>query len=121
MKCFKHSQLDAVGVCKHCYKAVCPECTIDTGYGVACSPQCQEELTVVKALIERNKNVQAATAKAYGRNITWLFLFAVLFVTFGLIERKDFSFSIFLIVMGALFCIGAVFSLLTSRSVLKRG
>jgi hypothetical protein len=28
MKCFNHSTVDAVGVCKHCNKGLCRECAV---------------------------------------------------------------------------------------------
>jgi hypothetical protein len=77
MKCFRHPQSDAVGACKHCFKGTCSECSKDTGVGIACSPQCEEEVRLLKAIVDRNKQAFALAAKTHGRNSALLVLFGV--------------------------------------------
>jgi hypothetical protein len=51
VKCFLHPAVEAVGTCKHCSKGTCPECAIDTGYGVACSGTCKEHVLLLASLM----------------------------------------------------------------------
>ena len=45
MKCFRHHDRDAVGVCAGCGKAVCAEtCAQDGEHGLHCSPLCADRL-----------------------------------------------------------------------------
>jgi hypothetical protein len=74
MRCFKHPQSEAVGTCKHCFKGVCAECTKDTSVGIVCSPQCEEEVLSVKALLDRSKKSYTLASKTYLRNTIWLVL-----------------------------------------------
>jgi hypothetical protein len=42
MKCYQHRINDAVGVCKSCGKAVCPDCAVDLGFAITCPGACEE-------------------------------------------------------------------------------
>lgn len=54
MKCFKHLATDAVAVCAHCGRAVCPDC-VDSSSAVriACSPACATELNRAHELLHQ--------------------------------------------------------------------
>jgi ATP-dependent protease ClpP protease subunit len=56
MRCFNHENGEAIGTCRHCNKALCKECGIDTGYGIACKGKCEKELKEVHEVIEFNKS-----------------------------------------------------------------
>jgi len=40
MKCYNHPEREAVAVCRACGKAVCQECGLETGNGIACRQSC---------------------------------------------------------------------------------
>ncbi len=44
MQCFRHKERAAIAVCRHCGKAACPDCSDDTGQGIACSTNCAAEI-----------------------------------------------------------------------------
>jgi hypothetical protein len=52
MKCFRHNNSEAIGICKNCGKGLCTFCVVDLGYGLACIDSCQD---AVKA-IHQKKN-----------------------------------------------------------------
>lgn len=56
MKCFNHEIQESVGFCKHCHKALCRECAINTNFGLTCKGQCEQEQKDVNELIEFNKS-----------------------------------------------------------------
>jgi hypothetical protein len=78
MKCFNHSESDAIGLCKHCSKGICPACAIDTGDGLACEGKCAEQVRAVNRLIANN--VKATKAFKFGR-----YLMPVFFISMGLV------------------------------------
>ena len=51
MRCFCHPENEAVGVCKNCFKGVCPECLIDVGDGLACGSPYQFEVRANNELV----------------------------------------------------------------------
>lgn len=53
MQCYRHSDSEAVAVCRHCGKAACPECSEDTGQGIACCAACATEIQNSYLLKER--------------------------------------------------------------------
>lgn len=59
MNCYRHSNVSAVGLCKTCFKAVCPDCAVDVGNGLACKGSCEEKVLELNEQWERS-------AKIYG-------------------------------------------------------
>lgn len=59
MNCYHHTSLPAIGICKTCFKALCPECAVDVGNGLACKGNCEEKVRELNELWERS-------AKIYG-------------------------------------------------------
>jgi hypothetical protein len=55
MKCFNHSESDAVAVCKACGKAICHECTTDLGHSIACKDSCVEKANLLEAIVSNAK------------------------------------------------------------------
>ena len=103
MKCFNHQTEDAVGICKACNKAVCNQCAIDTGYGLACCTECASEAADQDAIIKKNKLLLGigANKKVLPTGLIMFFFFGVVFTGFGLYlnlikGRTDF----FTIIMG---------------------
>ncbi len=68
MKCFNHPTTDAVAVCPHCGRALCPACIpAPTATRLACSSACEtallHEANVVQLLLA--KSVQSARASSF--------------------------------------------------------
>lgn len=54
MRCFYHQDKEAVATCKSCGKALCAECAVDLGKGVACRGRCEDDARNIIELVERN-------------------------------------------------------------------
>jgi hypothetical protein len=119
MRCFRHPQSEAVGTCKYCFKGVCTECAKDTGIGIVCSPQCEEEVKSLQAIVDKSKQVFPLVAKTHGRNAILLALFGVAFFVFSAIARSDSFMFPFLLSFGVIMVIGAIFSFLMARRYAK--
>jgi hypothetical protein len=57
LKCFYHPNADAVGLCKHCQRGLCPACGAERDGGLACRDRHETEVDQVTALIRRNVQV----------------------------------------------------------------
>ncbi len=55
MNCFNHTEVAAVGICKSCYKGLCPECAIELTDGIACANSCASKVEELNTAIEQNK------------------------------------------------------------------
>ena len=42
MKCFRHTGVDAVGLCMVCGKGLCPQCGVELSRSLTCAGQCAE-------------------------------------------------------------------------------
>ena len=59
MNCYRHQSLSAVGTCKTCFKALCPQCAVDVGNGLACRGECEAKVNELNQMWDRS-------AKIYG-------------------------------------------------------
>ncbi len=66
MNCFKHRELTAVGTCKICSKAVCPECVLEGDRDITCSPVCEEESGLFRQLNLRAFKLYGISEKPRG-------------------------------------------------------
>ena len=57
MHCFKHQTNPAVGLCKTCFKALCPECAVDLGNGLACRGECEQRVGELNQMWERSARI----------------------------------------------------------------
>lgn len=53
MKCFNHPTIDAVAICKNCYKALCKDCLVDLENGIACKNDCVDEVIYLNTKTNR--------------------------------------------------------------------
>lgn len=88
MKCFQHSEADAVGICANCGRGVCRECAAPIESGrLSCSKGCAEQLTVkLKISDEVNEWAKTTTmdsAKSGKLGSVFLMCFSLLMVGFA--------------------------------------
>lgn len=60
MNCFVHRSVTAVGVCKSCSKALCPECAAELKNGIACRDSCEERVNIINWIVDSNTRYAAA-------------------------------------------------------------
>ena len=66
MKCHRHHEVEAVAICVHCGKAVCPECENEgETLRITCSEACGEAAARQDVLITAVRESFAATARSY--------------------------------------------------------
>ena len=63
MRCFDHQESEAVAVCKHCGKGLCPDCLIERQGIVSCNGLCERQVAMQLYVLE--KSVQAYRGAAW--------------------------------------------------------
>ena len=58
MKCYTHHTVAAVAVCRACNRALCPDCVTEVGETCACKNRCEERVTILNAMVVRNRALQ---------------------------------------------------------------
>lgn len=110
MKCYTH-QVDSVGICKSCNKAVCCDCAIDTGRGLACSAACIKEVNDINIIMDQSKQMYGlnSDSKMLPTGIIMCFFFAFAFIGFGIYKvLANGSTNYFTFVMGLGFLFVAI-------------
>jgi hypothetical protein len=115
MKCFRHPGNEAVGICKYCGKGMCTECSRDTGVGVVCTPQCEEEVRALKAFMDGNKRVLQLTPQTHLRNSIFFALSGLAFIFFSTLHQEDPFLFLLMVVSGVIMLVGAAFFFINSR------
>lgn len=80
MHCFHHPESEAVGICSHCQKGLCPECAADLEFGLACRGRHEEQVIEMREYL--NKNLALSKKKA--NILFWPSFFVSLGLIFGL-------------------------------------
>lgn len=122
MRCFNHSTVEAVAICKNCSRGLCRECATEFPNGIACRDKCEAEVEAINLLIDRNKSTHQKTSSAYSRNAIIYLMLAVVFGIWGANEvaaRPVFGGP--MLFAAAAFAIAAFFNYSTSRQFLDSG
>ena len=115
MHCFNHP-VQAIGVCKHCQRALCKACCTDLGHGLACKDNHEAEVKHYNDLIENAKRTyESAPRTSYFLPI-FLIGMGAMFSYFGL-KR---GFDDFATIMGFGFIGFGIFSLITNLKLIKK-
>jgi len=118
MKCFNHNERDAVATCKHCFKALCADCAIDTAAGVSCRGTCEQHVSSAQELMERAKTMHEKTSKAHTTNAIFTAVTGVAFQVFGILTEIR-PLRIFLMSLGVIFIITSFFFYQRAREFRK--
>jgi hypothetical protein len=116
MKCYNHPDKDAVGICKNCNKGLCKECITEVDNGIACTSSCIEEVKLINSLINRNKQSYKTASGAHYKNAYIYCGLGIVFIIFGLTTE---GLKGFLTVVGSIFIIGAIFSVISANKYKK--
>jgi hypothetical protein len=123
MKCFYHSDRDAVAVCKSCSRGICRECCADVPPGVACRGKCEADVAALNLVIQRNKTAYQKAGAAYRRNAVATLIVGLLFLGFGMLPvlvSQDYG-AIFLAPLGCVFLLWSYFSYRSGKQICEVG
>lgn len=120
MKCYQHEEREPVGTCKHCHKAVCKDCAIDTGYGLACSESCVDEIKVLREMMGKNAQIYGigSISRMPPTGVIMYGLFGVVFTAWGIYNsiNRD-KIDIFTLILGIGFLFIGVYTFFRVRKL----
>lgn len=96
---------------------MCAACAKQSAWGFVCSPQCEEEVKMLKAMIERNRKMVPFAARNSIRSAIILFAMAAVFTGFGLVVTGPFR--IYMIAFGMIMLLGGAFAVFNSRRLAR--
>ena len=120
MNCFSHQNEPAIGICKACQKAVCVSCAIDTGRGLACSAECENEVKALNMIVDKSKQIYSigTSSRLPPTGVLMFMFFGFIFTSVGLYQyiesgRPDFI----ALTMGLGFIVFSLFSYIRNRKL----
>jgi hypothetical protein len=113
MKCYYHTDTDAVAICKNCQRALCPGCAADVN-ATACRNRCEQQVAAINEVIERSKTAYQKTSGAYARNAL---VFALMGLTLCVVGALTWPTGVVMVGLGVIMFVGAALSYGTSRKI----
>lgn len=88
MDCFYHPGKPAIGICKHCQRGLCSECSAVVDDVLACKDRHEQEVSELEQLTARNLFQSRRVGSGYMRNAIFYGLVGMLFAGFGWIQYR---------------------------------
>jgi hypothetical protein len=123
MKCFNHSTVDAVAVCKSCGRALCRDCIAEVGLSCSCRGRCESIVATENELRERGSTAYQKTSASYLRSGIFIMLLGGLFLLLGVVGlagREQSGWNYFMLVIGVLFAGMGVSNLISAKRLRQR-
>mgnify|MGYP003922110541 CR=1 FL=1 len=110
MKCFKHREENAVGLCKSCGRSLCPDCYTEVGDSLCCKGKCEEKVKILNSMIEKNSQILSTSNQAMKSAAKFSLMMGILFMGFGAwhLSNDRGSLSYFLLALGAGFVVNGI-------------
>jgi hypothetical protein len=107
MHCFVHQNAEAVGLCRQCFKAVCPACARPSKAGIACSEECEKLVSEYAQVLEATKGLQGVGSGKKGSYfllVIWMGL-GLFGISLFQMQKYGFEYAAMGLFMGAVFTI----------------
>src|SRR4249919_3607413 len=83
MKCFVHSQAEAVGTCRTCHRGLCRDCAVAEPGFIACHGACAEQARRLESLVANNLQSYRVARGNWWLAPAFFAMFALIFLYFG--------------------------------------
>jgi hypothetical protein len=117
MRCFNHTDRDAIGTCKSCSKGLCSECAADLDHGLACRGKHEQNVVSLNSMVVRASQVQATTIRAKYVTPVFTAFMGVMFLGYGYLKQ---ALAIFLLPLGLGFLVYSLVIFITNRRAYGR-
>jgi len=118
MKCFNHRELEAIAVCKHCGRALCPNCIAEVELLAACKGRCEVEVLAIVDAHQRGKTAYQKVAATTVKTAVFLGVLGLPFTILG-----AFSWGKgggFMLIMGLTFMVWSAFTFQSAKKYRNR-
>jgi len=120
MRCFYHSDQEAVGICKNCHRGICIECFQEVGDGLACKGRCEPQVEKLNTLLKLSSRSHLTVGRTYLQSAPLIGFFGICVLMMGtfMIQRAA-LFGYGIVGVGAIFILMAVQRYFFGRSYIR--
>lgn len=93
MKCYQHHNHDAIGICKTCGKALCPDCAVDQKFALTCKGACEEQAKSYFKINENARNTYSSQRRFWFLMPVFFFFLGIIFMGTGLQHAPLWNFA----------------------------
>ena len=119
MRCFNHSDREAVGSCKACAKGLCSECAVDLGHGLSCRGPHEATVESYRVVLERNTKLLNAARINGVIGPLFFIVMGLLLSVYGAISPQGLNSLSFL--LGCAFMLFGIVGFVRNRSTYSHG
>ena len=123
MKCYNHSNLEAVAVCRYCGRAICHDCTAEVGLTCSCKGRCESMVAIMNDLVDSGKSVYRNTSNLQLGYGIFILLLCVVFLApaiYRIVKGDTSEWIYFLLACGLIFGGMGIASLVSARRFRKQ-
>ncbi|MDX9865868.1 MAG: hypothetical protein RBT34_13775 [Anaerolineaceae bacterium] len=99
-------------ICKSCSKAVCHECAVDVGKGIACKGSCEEDVQMINSIVDRNTKAYSTLKSRSLFGPIFLIITGMVFVGYGLTSAYASGLSV---ILGICFVLYGVVAIIANK------
>jgi len=88
VNCYYHPDKPAIGLCKHCQRGLCSDCTAIVDDSLACKDRHETQVHELEILLQRNLLQSRRVGSNYMRNTIFYGSVGILFAAFGASQLK---------------------------------
>ena len=118
MHCYNHSLLEAVGLCRNCFKGLCRDCCKKDESSLVCGESCAQRIKDLEEMNERALSIYGigkyATKRRFSLNVMLFFCLGAFFTFWGMSDMIHYNeyfsiHNIFIVFVGFLFLFFGIF------------
>lgn len=103
VRCFRHQDREAVGICKHCQRGLCPACAALVEDVLACRDLHEDEVASLNRVAATDMIQAARVPSGYLRNAIFYAFVGAIFAALGVSQLRFLGWqAVFFVVLGAL-------------------
>ena len=118
MRCYNHSEIEAVGICRACGKGLCTACAVDLGIGLSCRGEHEKRVAANDALVSRAAQVQDTAGRAKYALPAFFGFSGLVIGGYGLMQHGT---DRFLALLGGGFIVFGAFLFVINRKAYRTG
>jgi hypothetical protein len=119
MRCFRHQEREAIGICKHCQRGLCPDCAALVDSVLACRDLHEAQVAALNRATAIDAIQSGRVRSGYVRNAIFYGLVGAIFAALGISQLRFLGLqAAFFIVVGGLLLYAASANYLESRRFL---
>lgn len=109
MRCFNHRDREGLAICKHCGKALCGDCLVESPAGVSCRGECESKVRTLERIFQQANATGTRQKKGFRFGGVLFGVLGLVFLALGTFSQ-DTAFRFYLFAMGSILLLAGIYA-----------